>query len=142
MLVIGPSLVPEPAASVARRRLDPETVLRDEPEWAAELVERHDTHQGAGAWRRLMEVIRDDAAQLAEITPEELRRIRLPALLVCGDRDPWMPLGEAVRIKRQLPEASLLVVPDCGHVVEAERPSIFNPAMMQFFRRVRAGGPA
>ena len=47
-------------------------------------------------------------------------------------------LDEAVRVKRQLPEGKLLVVPDCGHVVEAERPGIFNPAMMQFFRRTRS----
>ena len=86
--------------------------------------------------------IRDDSQHLTEVTPEELRRIRLPVLLTCGDNDPWMPLDEAVRIKRQLPEGELLVLPKSGHVVEAERPSIFNPAMMQFFRRVRAGGPA
>jgi pimeloyl-ACP methyl ester carboxylesterase len=138
MLVIAPSVRPEPAASVARRRMDPDQIEREEPVWAAELRQRHDPHQGDGAWRRLIEAIREDTQRMTEIMPEELRRIRLPVLLACGDNDPWMPLDEAVRVKRQLPEGRLLVVPDCGHVVEAERPGIFNPAMSQFFRRARS----
>jgi 3-oxoadipate enol-lactonase / 4-carboxymuconolactone decarboxylase len=138
MLVIAPSLRPQPAASVARRRMDPEAILRDDPAWAAELERRHDPHQGAGSWYRLLEAIREDTQHLTEVMPEELRRIRLPVTLACGDDDPWMPLDEAVRIKRQLPEGRLLVVPDCGHVVEAERPSVFNPAMTAFFRRALA----
>lgn len=138
MLVIAPALRPEPAASVARRRMDPDKLERDEPVWVAELQARHDPHQGAGAWRRMLDAIREDTQQMTEVMPEELRRIRLPVLLAVGDNDPWMPLDEAVRVKRQLPQGSLLVVPDCGHVVEAERPSIFNPAMTQFFRRSRS----
>jgi len=142
MLVIGPALRPEPAASVARVRLDPEWIMREDPTWAAELEVRHDTHQGPAAWRRLAQAIREDSQHMTEVMPEELRRIRLPVLLACGDSDPWMPLDEAVRIKRQLPEGQLLVVPDCGHVVEAERPSVFNPAMTQFFRRARTSASA
>jgi pimeloyl-ACP methyl ester carboxylesterase len=135
LIAVSPSLEPEPAASVARRRLDPEFIVRDDPTWAGELAERHDTYQGAGAWQRLAAAIRDETQQLEALTPEQLRRIRLPVLLAYGDSDPWVPLAQAVRIKRQLPDARLLVVPDCGHVVEAERPSIFNPAMLQFLRR-------
>jgi pimeloyl-ACP methyl ester carboxylesterase len=138
MLVIAPMVRPEPGASVARARMDPETILRDEPVWAAELRQRHDPHQGEGAWRRLIEVIGEDTQHVTEVMPEELRRIRLPVLLAVGDDDPWMPLDEAVRVKRQLPGGQLLVVPQCGHVVEAERPGIFNPAMTQFFRRTRS----
>jgi len=138
MLMIAPALRPEPAASVARRRMDPDRLLAEDPVWVSELEQRHDPHQGEGSWRRLLDAIREDSQQLAEVTPEELRRIRLPALLVVGDDDPWMPLDEAVRVKRQLPEGKLLVVPDCGHVVEAERPGVFNPAMTQFFRRTRS----
>ena len=140
MLVIAPALRPEPAASVARARMDPDKVLREEPDWAADLQERHDPYQGEGAWRRLLDVIREDSQHLTEVMPEELRRIRLPVQLVVGDNDPWVPLEEAVRVKRQLPDGKLLVVPDCGHVVEAERPGIFNPAMTQFFRRTRSLG--
>lgn len=138
MIVIAPIVRPEPAASVAQRRMDPDRILREEPTLAAEMRQRHDTHQGDGHWRRLLEVIRDDTGTTTEILPEELRRIRLPALVAAGDDDPWMPPEEAVRLKRQLPQGRLLVVPDCGHVVEAERPSIFNPAMTQFFRRARS----
>ena len=94
--------------------------------------------QGEGHWRRLLDAIREDTQQLTEVMPEELRRIRLPVLFAAGDNDPWVPLEEAVRVKRQLPQGQLLVVPDSGHVVEAERPGIFNPAMIQFFRRTRS----
>ncbi len=138
MIAISPVLDPEPAAHIASRRLDPEAIVRDEPVWVEELVQRHDTHQGPGHWQRLARAIRDDTQDLTAPSPQELRRIRLPVLLAYGDRDPWVPLAQAVRIKRQLPDASLLVVPECGHVVEVERPSVFNPAMMQFLRRVRS----
>jgi pimeloyl-ACP methyl ester carboxylesterase len=135
LLAIGVAVEPEPAASVARRRLDPAAMERDDPVWISELVKRHDNYQGAGSWRRLAAAIRDDTAQLKTFTPDELHRLQMPVLLAFGDRDPWVPLEQAVRLKRQLPQASLLLVPDCGHVVEAERPSIFNPAMSLFLRR-------
>lgn len=140
LIAVSASLEREPAASVARRRLDPESILRDEPAWAGELKQRHDTHQGEGHWQRLASAIRDDTQELTGPTPEELRRIRLPVLLAYGDRDPWVPLAQALRIKRQLPDARLLVVPECGHVVEVERPSVFNPAMTGFLRRMRSAG--
>ena len=138
LIAVSPVLEHDPAAAVARRRMDPEAIVRDDPIWAAELVQRHDKHQGPGAWQRLAEAIRDDTQQLTAMTPEQLHRVRVPTLLAFGDNDPWVRLEQAVRIKRQLAHASLLIVPGCGHVVEAERPSVFNPAMMQFLRRVRA----
>ena len=33
-------------------------------------------------------------------TPEALRRARRPILLAYGDRDPWVPLEQAVRLRR------------------------------------------
>ncbi len=138
LIAVSPVLEREPAAAVARRRMDPESIMRDDPVWAAELALRHDTHQGPGAWQRLVEAIRDDTQALAAPTPEKLHRIRCPVLLAYGDNDPWVPTEQAVRVKRQLSDASLLIAPGCGHVVEAERPAVFNPAMMQFLRRVRS----
>jgi len=129
----------EPARSVARRRLDPVVIARDDPAWAAELEQRHDPVQGPGAWRRLAAALRDAIDERELLSPERLREIRLPVLLAMGDSDPWVPLEQAVRLKRQLPDARLLVVPGCGHVVPAERPSVFNPAMLQFLRSPGGG---
>jgi 3-oxoadipate enol-lactonase len=124
----------EPRNSIAGRLMDPERLERDDPAWAAKLGRRHDPTQGHGAWRKLLTAIRDDILVQRHPRPEELLRARLPILLACGDRDPWVPLEQAVRLQRQLPEASLFVAPGVGHVLTAERPSLFNQAMLRFLR--------
>ena len=101
----------EPRASVARRLLDPDRIEREDPAWARRLARRHDRVQGEGAWRKLLLAIRDDIAAQRPPTPEELRRARLPILLAYGDRDPWVPLEQAVKLRRQLPDARLFVAP-------------------------------
>ena len=70
--------------------------------------------------------------------PEELTRARLPILLAYGDRDPWVPLEQAVKLRRALPDARLFVAPGVGHVVVAERPAAFNTVMLQFLRGTTA----
>jgi pimeloyl-ACP methyl ester carboxylesterase len=124
----------EPRGSVARRVLVPDAIERDDPAWAARLARRHDPPSAPGTWRRLLDAIREDILAQAPPTPEELRRVRLPVLLAYGDRDPWVPLEQAVRLRRQLPDAQLLVSPGVGHVVVAERPSVFNQAALGFLR--------
>jgi 3-oxoadipate enol-lactonase len=128
----------EPRNSVAQRLMDPERLERDDPAWAARLARRHDPTQGHGAWRKLLVAIRDDILAQRHPRPEELLRARVPILLACGDRDPWVPLEQAVRLQRQLPEASLFVAPGVGHVLTAERPSLFNQALLQSLRASEA----
>jgi pimeloyl-ACP methyl ester carboxylesterase len=124
----------EPRSSLARRLMDPDQAERDDPAWAARLSRRHDPVQGPGAWKKLLAAIRDDIIAAPMPTPQELRRARLPILLAYGDRDPWVPLEQAVKLRRQLPDARLFVSPGVGHVVVAERPSAFNTVMLQFLR--------
>jgi 3-oxoadipate enol-lactonase len=136
MVLVAVANEPEPARSVASHRLDLERIDREDPAFAAEMTRLHDPGQGDGAWRRLLVALRDDATLGAGLSPIELLRVRLPVLLVYGDADPWVPLEQAVRLRRQLPEARLLVVPG-GHVVTAERPAIVNPAVLAFLRPAR-----
>ncbi|MFV2063912.1 MAG: alpha/beta fold hydrolase [Chloroflexota bacterium] len=124
----------EPRASVAQRIMRPEIIEREDPSWAARLARRHDPVQGEGAWKKQMVAIREDTIAASQPTPEDLRRARLPILLAYGDRDPWVPLEQAVRLRRQLPDARLFVSPGVGHVVVAERPAAFNQAFLQFLR--------
>jgi pimeloyl-ACP methyl ester carboxylesterase len=134
LVVVGITPQREPRASVARRLMDPERIARQEPAFATELSKRHDPVQGPGAWRRLLPAIAADVAVQPLLEPRDLRRIDSPTMVVCGDRDPFVPVDHAWALQRQLPDARLLVVPDCGHEVTVRRPGIFNEAMAGFYR--------
>jgi pimeloyl-ACP methyl ester carboxylesterase len=133
-VAIGITTQREPRASVVRRTLDPDRIERHDPRWAANLARLHDPVQGEGAWRRLLPAIAADVAVQPLLTPRDLHRIEAPTLIVAGDRDPFVPVDHAWGIKRQLRDARLLIVPDCGHEVAAKRPAILNEALEGFYR--------
>jgi len=69
---------------------------------------------------------------------ERLRKLNVPALIVVGDEDE--PCVEpAVFMKRTIPGAGLLVLPQTGHTVNLEEPEAFNEATRDFFRLVELG---
>lgn len=148
LLVSGIDVQRQPRMNVARHLMDPERIDARDPAWAAALERRHGPVQGADAWRRLLPAIAADVGSQPLITPEDLRRLSMPALLVVGDRDVFVPTDHAVALHRQLPDGRLCIVPDCDHQVMASRPAIFNQVAETFYRttemeaRARAeGGP-
>jgi len=134
LIVVGITTLREPRASVGRHQMDPERIAARDPEFAATLSRRHDAGQGEGAWRRLLPAIAADIARQPLLSPAELHRIDCPALVVCGDRDPFVPPEHAAGLARQLPDGRLFVAPDCGHEVMARRPGLFNEATSGFYR--------
>jgi pimeloyl-ACP methyl ester carboxylesterase len=138
LTIVGITTQREPRASVARRLMDPARADREEPAWVAELGRRHDAGQGDGAWRRLLPAIAADVAGQPLLSPRDLRRIDPPALVVCGDRDPFVPVDHAWGISRQLLDGRLFVAPDCGHEVMSRKPGLFNEALAGFFRSTAA----
>ncbi|HLX34504.1 MAG TPA: alpha/beta hydrolase [Candidatus Limnocylindrales bacterium] len=138
LVVIGITTHREPRASVGRAQMDPERVLATDPAWAATLARRHDAGQGVGAWQPLLAAIAADIATQPLLSPAELHRIDCPALVVCGDRDPFVPVEHAAGLARQLPRGRLFVAPDCGHEVMVKKPGLFNEAMAGFYRSTEA----
>jgi pimeloyl-ACP methyl ester carboxylesterase len=63
-----------------------------------------------------------------------LPRIAVPTLLIWGERDVRSPLRVAREFERAIPGAELVVIPDCGHVSNLERPEQFNAAVRAFCR--------
>jgi len=55
-------------------------------------------------------------------------------MVVCGDRDPFVPVEHAAGLARQIPGGRLFVAPDCGHEVMVKRPGLFNESMEGFYR--------
>jgi pimeloyl-ACP methyl ester carboxylesterase len=138
LVVIGITTQREPRASVARRLMDPRRADVDDLAWGAVLARRHDAGQGVGAWRTLLPAIAADVAVQPLLTPAQLHAIDAPTLIVCGDRDPFVPVGHAWEVQRQLPDARLFVVPDTGHEVMVRRPGLFNEALSGFYRSTEA----
>lgn len=142
LVVAGISPEREPRASIARKLLDPARIERDDPAWADVLARRHDPGQGPGGWRRLLPAIAGDVASQPLLTPGDLRSVTAPALVACGDRDPFVPVDQAWRLSRQLRDGRLLVAPDCGHEVLSERPGLLNEALASFYRSTEAAARA
>jgi pimeloyl-ACP methyl ester carboxylesterase len=76
-----------------------------------------------------------DSYDDVHFTPPELARIKAPALIVYGDRDPLYPVEMAVEMYRSIPRAELWVVPGGGHgPVFLERAGLFAQTALDFFR--------
>jgi pimeloyl-ACP methyl ester carboxylesterase len=133
-IICGIDIVREPRTSVAKRLMDPERIERDEPAWAAQLEKRHGPAQGTGAWKKLLPAIVDDVATASLLTFDDLRRARLPVLLIYGDRDVFVPVDHAVAIYRQMPDARLMIAPNSPHTVMVSQPALFNQAAANFYR--------
>ncbi len=52
-----------------------------------------------------------------------LRRIQVPVLLIWGDRDKMIPVGNAADYVREMPQAKVVTFPALGHVPHEEAPA-------------------
>lgn len=65
---------------------------------------------------------------------ESLAKIKIPSLVISGEDDQIVPLEYSLRLAEDLPQASLAVFPDCGHLPQEECPQAFLEAVDQFLR--------
>ncbi|MDR5710083.1 MAG: alpha/beta fold hydrolase [Armatimonadota bacterium] len=66
---------------------------------------------------------------------DRLPELRVPTLLLHGDRDRLVPVGSAREAVRRIPHARLVVFPGCGHWVPRERPEEFHRELIAFLER-------
>jgi pimeloyl-ACP methyl ester carboxylesterase len=55
-----------------------------------------------------------------------------PALVITGDDDRIVPPENSIRLARELPNADLVMIPECGHVPQEECPAPFLDAVKAF----------
>ena len=61
--------------------------------------------------------------------------IKVPTLLVCGDRDVRAPLTVAEQLHAAISGSTLVVLAGAGHVCNVEAADDFNDAAREFLRR-------
>lgn len=76
--------------------------------------------------RRLLPVMAE--ADQRDLLP----RIAVPTLLVWGELDARSPLRIAQEFEQAIPDATLVVIPGCGHASNLERPEQLNQAVRAF----------
>ncbi len=74
-----------------------------------------------------------NAADLSDRLPE----LTLPCLVITGDDDRIVPTEQSVRLAQELPDAELVIAPDCGHVPHEECPAVFLSAVGAFAAGMR-----
>ena len=79
---------------------------------------------------------------MAWASAEDLRGvlpdIKVPTLLVYGDRDVRAPLTVAQDLHAAISGSTLVVLPDAGHVCNIEAPEAFNRAVRNFLHDTRS----
>jgi pimeloyl-ACP methyl ester carboxylesterase len=69
--------------------------------------------------------------------PRVLAQIQQPTLVITGDSDRVVPTAESIRLAGELPNAQLLVIPQCGHVAQEECPAPMMEAVNRFLAGLR-----
>jgi pimeloyl-ACP methyl ester carboxylesterase len=77
---------------------------------------------------------RASAEDLRDVLPD----IRVPTLLLYGDKDVRAPLAIAENLHAALSDSTLVVLPDAGHLCNIEAPEEFNRAVRNFLRESRS----
>lgn len=109
------------------------------------MSEQHMPQGDPDAWH---DVTRRVAAALDPATTEhahdlgDLATIRVPTLIVAGDRDPVVSVGQLVEMYQTMPNADLWIIPHATHFpgTESWRLQIFETEILRFLDR-RSEGP-
>lgn len=67
----------------------------------------------------------------------DINGIRVPVLLIWGERDPITPVSAARRVLDAVPGSSLVVLPGCGHCPQVQRPARIADLLSDFPTRLR-----
>jgi pimeloyl-ACP methyl ester carboxylesterase len=68
----------------------------------------------------------------------ELARVEAPVLLVAGELDQASPIAVNRENAERLPNAELVEIADCAHIIPWEKPDELLAAMLPFLRRALA----
>lgn len=69
----------------------------------------------------------------------EVKRIDVPALILCGDEDQLTPAKYSQFLQSRIRGSRLEIIPDAGHMVMMESASAFNQRVKEFIEEVSKG---
>lgn len=76
----------------------------------------------------------DPDVSLALSTRNRIDRLQTPGIYLYGIDDVICPVALGYKQEEALPNVQFFYVPGCGHQGQTDRPDIFNPVFLEFFR--------
>lgn len=74
------------------------------------------THGGINAHKSLLN------SPYEKIQAEKMQSLVIPVLILWGQNDQWIPVKYAYEFKKNLPNSYLVILPECGHIPQEEKP--------------------
>ncbi|HEY8459117.1 MAG TPA: alpha/beta hydrolase, partial [Blastocatellia bacterium] len=79
----------------------------------------------------------ESIARGEDILDGKTKAIKAPTLVIWGNNDELAPLGMGKAFVEDIPGAQLVVIDNCGHVPQMEKPAEFNSALLKFLGSVQ-----
>ena len=64
---------------------------------------------------------------------DKLSSISIPTLLIAGENDNQAPAKMMQRMSENIKNSQLVIIKDCGHLINIEKPDDFNDVIKEFF---------
>jgi len=108
-----------------------------DPRGWQEFADRMAEHSSEGS-SRTMRGVQQARPSLYDLA-DALGDLTVPTLIINGDEDePCLDAG--LFLKRTVPSAALVMLPQTGHAVNLEEPALFNQLVQDFLHQVESGG--
>jgi pimeloyl-ACP methyl ester carboxylesterase len=115
---------------------DAERIEREEPDWMHEMIALHESTNGKGYWRTLVQLTMKETMSEPNYSTEELGRITRPVLSIMGAEDRSNAADQHAQfIANHIPNAELWVPEKTGHNVHQERPEEWIVKVLDFLER-------
>lgn len=67
-----------------------------------------------------------------DLLDDVVKSIKTPTLLVWGRQDGLVPLSDGERLHKDIAGSTMVVIDECGHIPNVEKPGEFNAAVLKF----------
>lgn len=91
-------------------------------DWQASVLE----HLDQGTQRAILRLYRSSPPDVLATAGERLGTLSMPALVIWGTQDPYIPARFGAAYAHALPDAELLELPDAGHWPWLDRPDVIE----------------
>lgn len=80
--------------------------------------------------------VRHYDSRYTEAIEDDLREMALPVRILWGEGDEWQPLAYGERLRDEIPDASLVTIPEAGHFVMEDAPERVREEIVAFLQEL------